>query len=97
VSENLIMNLEVRKILFSKRFSNVVLIYIFLVLSFAVADHEFWWWRCGFKYNTPSQFDASKLVSFVDNSDKYNFKNVKLHLTTCKNLRCSYIFIIKLF
>jgi hypothetical protein len=27
-------------------------------------------------------FDTSKLVSFVDNSDKYNFKNAKLHLTT---------------
>jgi hypothetical protein len=31
-------------------------------------------------------------VSLVDNSDKYNFKNPKLHLTTYKNLRRSYIF-----
>jgi hypothetical protein len=35
--------------------------------------------------------DCSKLVILVDYSDKYNFKNAKLHLTTCKNIRSSYI------
>jgi hypothetical protein len=34
-------------------------------------------------------------MSFVDNPDKYNFKNPKLHLTTCKNVHHSYIFFVK--
>jgi hypothetical protein len=41
-------------------------------------------------------FDSSKLVSFVNDSDKYNFTNAKLYLTTCKHFRCSYTFILKL-
>jgi hypothetical protein len=49
-----------------------------------------------FKLLSNRLFDFSKLVSHVDNSEKYNFKNVKLYLTTCKNLHCSYIFIVKL-
>jgi hypothetical protein len=33
----------------------------------------------------------------MDNSDKYNFKNLKLHLSTCKNVRRSYIFYVNHF
>jgi hypothetical protein len=36
-------------------------------------------------------------MSFVNNSDKCNFKNAKIHLNTFKNLRRSYSFILKLF
>jgi hypothetical protein len=32
----------------------------------------------------------------MDNSDKYNLKNLKLHLTTSKNLCRSYIFFCKI-
>jgi hypothetical protein len=42
-------------------------------------------------------FDSSKLMSFEDNSDKYNFKNPKLHLTTCKNVGRNNIFLVKKF
>jgi hypothetical protein len=41
-------------------------------------------------------FDSSKLVSYVDKSDTYNLNIAKLHLTTCKNLRRNYIFIVNL-
>jgi hypothetical protein len=41
-------------------------------------------------------FDFSKLVSFVYNPDKYNFKNPNQHLTIYKNLRRSYIFFCKI-
>jgi hypothetical protein len=62
-------------------------IYLFIYLVFILNM---------FKLLTNRLFDSSKLVSFVDNPDEYNFKNSKLHITTCKNLRRSYIFFCKI-
>jgi hypothetical protein len=41
-------------------------------------------------------FNSFKVVSFVDNSGTYNFKNSNLRLTTCKNLHRSFIFFCKI-
>jgi hypothetical protein len=50
-----------------------------------------------FKLLSNLLFDSFKLMSFADNSEKYSFKNARLHLTIFKNVRRSYIFILKLF